>query len=449
MVGVIATGSEMKRDLEKEGRPMKSMKRFAFPSMRNLALVLLLALVPGGRSVAQGQTNPGPWQNLFDGKTLAGWVNPYEWGKAWVEDGEIRLQADKKFFLATEKPYRDFIFEAQIKMPEGKSNSGFMFRCHQRLNRVYGYQAEVDPSDRQWSGGLYDEGRRGWLHPRSDDAESGKAFVAATKGAFKRDDWNTYRIHCVGDSLRIYLNGVLTTDYIDATDRQGYLAIQHHGEQGKVYRFRNLRVRELKAPPALAGTMKDLPLVFFDDFESGAGRWTQTDSNAWKIVAEDDNHVYAQFQRSQYEPPVRSPYNMARVKGVNVSDFVLQARMKQTGKEYGHRDMCLFFGYQDPAHFYYVHIATKADPHANSIFLVNGAPRVSIAQERTDGTDWATGYHDVRIVRDAQAGTIEVFFDDMDTPIMKTVDKTFGAGEVGFGSFDDTGHIDDVIVWGK
>ena len=421
------------------------------PSMfrSDFVMVLTVSLALGIAPLARGQAGDGLWKSLFDGQTLAGWVNPYEWGKAWVEDGEIRLQADKKFFLATEKPYRDFIFEAQIKMPEGQSNSGFMFRCHQRLNRVYGYQAEVDPSERQWSGGLYDEGRRGWLHPRSDDAASAQAFVAATKGAFKRYDWNTYRIHCVGDSIRIYVNGVLTTDYVDATDRQGYLAIQHHGEKGKIYRFRNLRIRELEAPPALTGTMKDLPLAFFEDFESGAERWTHTDPNAWKLVAEDGNHVYAQHQRSQYEPPVRSPFNMARVKDLKVGDFVLQARMKQTSREYGHRDMCLFFGYQDPSHFYYVHIATKADPHANSIFLVNGAPRVSIAQERTDGTDWATGYHDVRIVRNVEAGTIEVYFDDMAKPIMKTVDKTFGAGEVGFGTFDDTGNIDDVIVWGR
>ena len=428
---------------------MRSMSQPLFLSVSSVVLAIVLQSVVCGLPAVDAQTNDGPWQALFDGKTLNGWVNPYGWGKAWVEAGEIRLQADKKFFLITEKTYRDFIFEAEIKMPEGKSNSGFMFRCHQRLNRVYGCQAEVDPSDRQWSGGLYDEGRRGWLHPRSDDAESARAFVAATKGAFKRDDWNKYRIHCVGDSIRIYVNGVLTTDYIDATDRQGYLAIQHHGEQGKIYRFRNLRVRELPTPAALTATCKDLPLVFFDDFESGAGRWTQTDPNAWKVVAEDGNHVYAQVQRSQYEPPVRSPYNMARVKDLKVSDFVLQARMKQTSREYGHRDMCLFFGYQDPAHFYYVHIATKADAHANSIFLVNGEPRVSIAQERTEGTDWATGYHDVRIVRNVATGAIEVYFGDMDKPIMKTVDTTFGAGQVGFGTFDDTGNIDDVIVWGK
>lgn len=408
-------------------------------------VVLLAALC----LCASGPLASGAWTALFNGQNLEGWSNPYDWGKAWVQDGQIVLQADKKFFLVTDQRYRDFIFEAEVKMPERPSNSGFMFRCHKERNNVYGYQAEVDPSDRQWSGGLYDEGRRGWLHPRSGDPESARAFVENAGGAFLRDDWNRYRIHCVGPSIRIYVNDVLTTDYIDTTDREGYIAIQHHGEAGKIYRFRNLRIRELKAPAAMAETRNDMPLVFFDDFESGAGRWTQTDPNAWKIVAEDGNHVYAQYQQSRYEPPVRSPVNMARIKGLKVGDFVLQARMKQTSREYGHRDMCLFFGYQDPAHFYYVHIATQADPHANSIFLVNGEPRVSIAKERNDGTDWATGYHDVRIVRNTATGTIEVFFNDMSKPIMRTVDTTFGAGEIGFGTFDDTGHIDDVMIWGR
>jgi hypothetical protein len=111
--------------------------------------------------------------------------------------------------------------------------------------------------------------------------------------------------------------------------------------------------------------------------------------------------------------------------------------------------MCIFFGYQDPSHFYYVHLATKADAHANSIFLVNGEPRVSIAQERTDGTDWGTGYHTIRIERDTKEGTVVVYYDDMTTPVMKTTDKTFLHGGIGFGSFDDTGNIDNVRIWGK
>ena len=192
-----------------------------------------------------------------------------------------------------------------------------------------------------------------------------------------------------------------------------------------------------------------LPLVFSESFESGRDNWVETDPEAWKIVEEDGNHVFSNFKTSNYEPPVRSPLNMARIKDLDVSDFVIEVKMKQTGREYGHRDQCIFFGYNDPSHFYYVHLATKADDHANSIFLVNGEPRVSIAEERTDGTQWTDAYHTIRIERDTAAGTVLVYFDDMTKPVMRTTDTTFVSGSVGFGSFDDVGNIDDVRIWGK
>lgn len=197
-------------------------------------------------------------------------------------------------------------------------------------------------------------------------------------------------------------------------------------------------------------TMMGLPLVFEDDFESGnADRWEPTDPNAWKVARVDGNHVYWLFRASKYRPKVRSPYGIAWVKGLSLSDFVLEARLRQTGKEYGHRDMCLFFGRQDPEHFYYVHIATKADAHANSIFIVNGKPRVSIAEKRTTGTLWGKTWHTVRLVRKVADGTIAVYFDNMEKPIMIAHDKTFVSGTVGVGSFDDVGMVDDFRVWGK
>jgi hypothetical protein len=197
------------------------------------------------------------FRDLFDGESLDGWSNPYEWGQAQVVEGEIHLTADRKFFLVTDETFSDFVFEGEVHLPEGQANSGFMFRCHKEPNRVFGYQAEVDGSERRWSGGLYDEGRRAWLWPRrptDKDDEETKALVERSqahfateevKNAFKRDDWNQYRITCVGDQIKIEVNGVVTTEYTDDVDASGYLAIQHHGEKGQTYRFRNLRVKPL------------------------------------------------------------------------------------------------------------------------------------------------------------------------------------------------------------
>ncbi len=205
-------------------------------------------------------------------------------------------------------------------------------------------------------------------------------------------------------------------------------------------------------PVALANDAKEttptLPLLFETDFSGDLAAWTMTDPKAWKIAEDEGDKRLSLFGKSDYEAPVRSPHNIARVKDVDVTDFVLDVDARQTGREYGHRDLCFFFGYQDPSHFYYVHLATKADDHANSIFLVNGAPRVSIAQKRTDGTDWKEGYHHIRIARDTKAGTIKVYFNNMDEPVMETVDKTFLNGTVGVGSFDDTGNFDNFKIHG-
>lgn len=233
--------------------------------MKRRALVLLLASgAPLLLTFAEEKNSESGFTPLFDGKSLQGWRNPYEWGEVKVVDGELHLTADKKFFLVTEKVYDDFVFEGEVLLPEGQANSGFMFRAHVEPNRVYGYQAEVDGDvNRGWSGGLYDEGRRAWfISPRRvtppKDAtpeekakieEENKASIAAFREragqAFRRHDWNTYRITCQGKKIKIEVNGVVTTEVEDDVDASGVIGLQHHGEKGQTYRFRNLRIKEL------------------------------------------------------------------------------------------------------------------------------------------------------------------------------------------------------------
>jgi hypothetical protein len=201
-------------------------------------------------------------------------------------------------------------------------------------------------------------------------------------------------------------------------------------------------------PPARE--LKGLSLVFFDDFETGnANKWEQSDPKAWRIAAQGANKVYNQFQQSQVQTPVRSPFNRALVKDLVVGDLVLDVKLQSTIKDYDHRDMCLFFGFQDPAHLYYVHLGKKTDDHANQIFIVNREPRKKISTTTTAGTEWTDDWHHARVVRKVDTGTIQVFFDDMEKPAMTATDKTFAWGQVGIGTFDDTGNFDDVIVYGK
>jgi hypothetical protein len=192
-----------------------------------------------------------------------------------------------------------------------------------------------------------------------------------------------------------------------------------------------------------------LPLIFKDDFEHGADRWKPTDDDAWKVIEGRGGHVLSQFQQSKYEPPHRSPLNFSLVRDLSVGDFVFTAKARSTCRDYGHRDLCLVFGYQDPAHYYYVHLGKATDDHANQIFIVNGAPRVKISTKTTPGTPWDDQWHQLKIVRDVKSGDIRVFFDDLDTPAMIARDTTFRRGQVGLGSFDDTGDWDDVQLFAR
>jgi hypothetical protein len=210
-----------------------------------LAAFACLALLP---ATAEEKTPADGFTPLFDGKTMSGWKNPYSWGKIEVVNGEIHLTGDKKYFVVTEKVFTNFIFEGEVLLPPGTANSGFMFRAQVEPNKVYGYQSEVDGDPkRKWSGGLYDEGRRTWfISPIKGDAASEAAFRERAGDCFKRNDWNTYRITCQANHIKIEVNGVVTTDVQDDKDSSGVIGIQHHGEKGQTYKFRNLRIKELE-----------------------------------------------------------------------------------------------------------------------------------------------------------------------------------------------------------
>jgi hypothetical protein len=193
---------------------------------------------------------------------------------------------------------------------------------------------------------------------------------------------------------------------------------------------------------------QQLPLLFSTDAEGSISlnQFECTDVNAWRI---NEDKTLELFGASQYQPRVRSPLNIAILKNYRVGDFILEADLKQTGREYGHRDMCLFFGFKDAANFYYVHMASEADPNAHNIFLVNDAPRKNIAEKTNSGVNWGSEWHRVKIVRTVKTGLIQVFFDDMETPVMEARDQHHEAGYIGFGSFDDTGMIRNIQLYGE
>lgn len=200
--------------------------------------------------------------------------------------------------------------------------------------------------------------------------------------------------------------------------------------------------------PAAGAIPANYRLVFEQHFDGpeSLGAFVFSDPKAWKFSDDGASRTLELAQQSKYQPAVRSPVNQALIRDRIFGDFILEVDLLQTGKEYGHRDMCLFFGVQDPTHFYYAHVATKTDDHAHNVFLVKDAPRTKISTSTTPGVNWGLGvWHRVRLER--RGSSIQVFFDDMSRPIMTAEDANFGPGWVGFGSFDDTGKVDNVRIW--
>jgi hypothetical protein len=189
--------------------------------------------------------------------------------------------------------------------------------------------------------------------------------------------------------------------------------------------------------------------VYKQDFDKAEAikdfEFTQPDK--WLISDEGNEGKCLEFTGiSDYQPPFRSPHTIGLINGVEVGSFVLEADLQQTGKEYGHRDMCIIFGFQNASHFYYTHIASKMDDNAHQIMLVNNAARTKISSFTTHGVEWGqNAWHKVRVERDVEKGSIKVFFDG--TLVEEANDKNFKSGLIGFGSFDDSGKIDNIRIY--
>ena len=214
-------------------------------NMNKLVLILIVSVLQFSSSEAQ--TNG--WVNLFDGKTLNGWQTLAGTAKYSVENGMIvgtTVANSGNTFLATKKEYGNFLLELDIKIESPNGNSGVQTRSHYNpaghdgKGLVYGRQVEVDPSDRKWSGGIYDEGRRQWLYPLTLNTKA--------RDAFKADEFNHYKIECIGNEMKTWLNGVPVAYLVDTIDEKGFIALQVHqvksaDEAGKKIYFKNIRIK--------------------------------------------------------------------------------------------------------------------------------------------------------------------------------------------------------------
>jgi hypothetical protein len=218
--------------------------------MKRILYLFFISFVIG--SCSSGEA--GGWTDLFNGRDLTGWKQLNGEAKYEVSDGMIvgtTVVNTPNSFLCTEKSYSDFILELDL-LVENNMNSGIQVRSESRSDymngRVHGYQCEVDPSERAWSAGIYDEARRGWLYPLDLNPDA--------RSAFKLGEWNHYRIECIGNSIKTWLNGVPVAHIIDDMTPEGFIALQVHGignnreREGQQIKWKNIRIKTEDLTPS-------------------------------------------------------------------------------------------------------------------------------------------------------------------------------------------------------
>lgn len=230
--------------------------------MKNYLILLICFLSITSCSAQKG--NSAKWTTLFNGKDLSGWKQLDGKADYKVINGEIvgtTKAGEPNSFLATEKEYGDFILELELFV-DPSMNSGVQFRSESNATykngRVHGYQMEVDPSERAWSGGIYDEARRGWLYTLE--------LNPTAKTAFKNNSWNKYRIEAIGNTIRTWVNGVPTANLVDNLTTKGFIALQVHAigkddKPGKKVKWRNIRIQTENLKPSAPDHIEVVNLV--------------------------------------------------------------------------------------------------------------------------------------------------------------------------------------------
>lgn len=235
-------------------------------------------------------TDTTPWVPLFNGNDLNGWTQIGGQAKYRVENKTVigaTVHNTPNSFMTTDKMYDDFILELEYKV-DSTMNSGIQIRSNSlptyQNGRVHGYQIEIDPSDRAWSAGIYDEARRGWLVPLTDNQ--------AAQQAFKQGDWNHYRIEAIGDTIKTWINNVPASFLIDDKTHSGFIALQVHSigkdaKEGTEIQWKNINIltdslQKYSRKSPLTPVITKNKLTISEQKDGWELLWDGSSTNGWK-----------------------------------------------------------------------------------------------------------------------------------------------------------------------
>ncbi len=258
-----------------------------FKTFSSASLIIVIAILFSSCSVAQEVV---PWELQLSGNTLEGWSVKGGEAPYTIKNGVVTGTATPNTpntFLTTDKHYDDFILEFEF-LVDPKMNSGVQFRSnsfdHYQNGRVHGYQIEIDPSERAWSGGIYDEGSRKWLVTLEDNPNAQKAF--------KQNEWNHYRIEAIADTIKTWVNGVPASFLIDDKTASGFIGLQVHGIYGKMAEGMTVQWRDIKIlskdvrnyarPIALEPILTKNRLTIDEKKNGWELLWNGMDTQGWK-----------------------------------------------------------------------------------------------------------------------------------------------------------------------
>ena len=223
----------------------------------------LFLTIPLALSLMSCKVTSG-WQSLSNVSTLEEFDVLNGTAEYHLEDGVIvgiSKVGTPNTFLCTKRHYSDFILEFEV-WADPLLNSGVQIRSNSlpdyQEGRVHGYQVEIESSDRRWSGGIYDEGRRGWLYPLVNNPTGQQAFV--------KNSWNHYRIEAIGPEINTWVNGIQCARLVDDMTSSGFIGFQVHsiGDPelaGKEIKWRNIRIQTYGLERAKTPSDPEVPVI--------------------------------------------------------------------------------------------------------------------------------------------------------------------------------------------